>query len=162
MPVRHYAYAIILPMSDMPPVGIPPAIETRSSAQLTPRQRGMMIAGIVLVILVLVAATAGVIAMVRNPGQTANFRDIVIILVAVEAMFIGLALIVLIVQLAKLTALLQNEVKPILQSTTETLNTLRGTTAFLSNNLVQPVIKANSSVAAARRALDLLRMGRSK
>ena len=77
-------------------------------------------------------------------------------------MFIGLAMIILIVQLAKLTALLQNEVKPILQSTTETLNTLRGTTAFLSNNVVQPVIKANSSVAAARRALDLLRMGRSK
>ncbi len=129
---------------------------------MTSRQRGLVIGGIILVILVLVAVIVAVIAMLRNPGQTANFRDIVIILVAVEAMFIGLALIVLIVQLAKLTALLQNEVKPILQSTTETLNTLRGTTAFLSNNLVQPVIKANSSVAAARRALDLLRMGRSK
>lgn len=129
---------------------------------MTSRQRGIIVGGIAFVILVLAAAIVAVVAMVRNPGSTANFRDIVIILVAVEAMFIGLALIVLIVQLAKLTALLQNEVKPILQSTTETLNTLRGTTAFLSNNLVQPVIKANSSVAAARRALDLLRMGRSK
>jgi len=149
-------------MSDMPPVGVPPAIEAGPSSPLTPRQRAMIIGAIILVVLVLAGATVGVVAMVRNPGQTANFRDIVIILVAVEAMFIGLALIILIVQLAKLTALLQNEVKPILQSTTETLNTLRGTTAFLSNNLVQPVIKANSSVAAARRALDLLRMGRSK
>jgi hypothetical protein len=129
---------------------------------MTPRQRGFVAGGIVLVILVLVAAIVAVVAMLRNPGQTANFRDIVIILVAAEAMFIGLAMIILIIQLAKLTALLQNEVKPILESTSETLNTLRGTTAFLSNNLVQPVIKANSSVAAARRALDLLRMGRSK
>lgn len=149
-------------MSDMPPVGTPPAQVTPSSGGMTPRQRVLVAGGIILVILVLVAAIIAVVGMLRNPGQTANFRDIVIILVAVEAMFIGLAMIILIVQLAKLTALLQNEVKPILQSTSETLNTLRGTTAFLSNNLVQPVIKANSSVAAARRALDLLRMGRSK
>jgi hypothetical protein len=149
-------------MPDMPPVGVPPAPEIPSSGGMTTRQRGFVAGGIVLVILVLVAAIVAVVAMLRNPGQTANFRDIVIILVAAEAMFIGLAMIILIVQLAKLTALLQNEVKPILESTSETLNTLRGTTAFLSNNLVQPVIKANSSVAAARRALDLLRMGRSK
>ncbi len=149
-------------MSDMPPVATPPAHETPSSGGMTRRQRGIVAGGITFVVLILAAAIVAVIAMLRNPGQTANFRDIVIILVAVEAMFIGLAMIILIVQLAKLTALLQNEVKPILQSTTETLNTLRGTTAFLSNNVVQPVIKANSSVAAARRALDLLRMGRSK
>jgi hypothetical protein len=100
--------------------------------------------------------------MVQNPAQTELLRDIVIILMALEFLLIGLALIVLIVQIARLTALLENEIRPILDSTNETLNTLRGTTTFLSDNLVQPVIKANSSFSAVRRAIDLLRFGRSR
>jgi hypothetical protein len=64
---------------------------------------------------------------------------------------------VLIVQLARLTALLQNEVRPILESTNDTVNTLRGTSQFLSDNVVRPVIKVNGSLAAVRRVMDLIR-----
>jgi hypothetical protein len=95
--------------------------------------------------------------MVRNPAQTETIRDIVIIFMAVEALIIGLVLILLIVQVARLTDLLRNEIKPILDSTNETLGTLRGTTRFLSDNLVKPVVKVNSSMAAVRRALNIIR-----
>jgi hypothetical protein len=97
--------------------------------------------------------------MVNNPDKTETIRDIVIIFMAVESLLIGLVLIVLITQLARLTAMLQNEVKPILDSTNETINTLRGTTTFLSDNLVEPVVKVNSFVAAFRRAIELVRFG---
>jgi hypothetical protein len=110
-------------------------------------------------ILLIVGLVFAVIAMVSNPSQTETVRDIVIIFMAVESLFIGLVLIVLIVQLARLTALLQDEVKPILDSTNETISTLRGTTAFLSTNLVKPVVKINSSITALRRAIELLRPG---
>jgi hypothetical protein len=52
--------------------------------------------------------------------------------------------------------LVQNEVKPILQSTSETVNTLKGTTTFLSQNLVAPVIKLNGYMAGMKRLFDLL------
>ena len=77
-----------------------------------------------------------------NPNLTsyetvARLRDISIILLAIESLFIGLALIILIIQIARLTNLIENEVKPILDSTNETVSNLRGTTRFLSDNLVR-------------------------
>jgi hypothetical protein len=131
----------------------PPAFDSR-------RTRAYAIGGGVLLVLVLILAGVAVWAMLRNPEQTETIRDVVIVFMAAEALLIGLALVLLIVQLARLTALLQNEIRPILMSTQETLDTVRGTTTFLGNNLVDPVIKANSSLAAVRRALNLLRPGR--
>jgi amino acid permease len=79
----------------------------------------------------------------------------------VESLFIGLTLIILLVQLARLSSLLQNEIKPILETTNETINTLRGTTQFLSSNLVRPVMKANSTVSALRQAIGMINIRRS-
>jgi len=81
---------------------------------------------------------------------------------ALESLLIGAVLVILIVQVARLTNLLQNEIKPILDSTNETVSTLRGTTEFLSDNLVQPVIKLNEYIAAVQRLLELLGIGKRK
>lgn len=124
------------------------------------RLRAYAIVGIIILVALLVGSGFAVAAMLRSPERTEVIRDIVIIFMAAEALIIGLALVLLIVQIARLTALIQNEIRPILLSTQETLDTVRGTTAFLSNNLVNPVIKANSSLAVVRRVLDLLRPGR--
>jgi len=59
------------------------------------------------------------------------------------------------VQLASLINLLQNEIRPILESTSETVNTLRGTAAFLGESVVEPVIRVNSYLASVRRVLEL-------
>jgi hypothetical protein len=127
--------------------------------QGTARSRAWIVAAVLFFILLIVGVVFAVIAMVSNPSQTETVRDIVIIFMAVESLLIGLVLIVLIVQLARLTALLQDEVKPILDSTNETISTLRGTTSFLSTNLVKPVVKISSSITALRRAIELLRPG---
>jgi amino acid permease len=79
---------------------------------------------------------------------------------ALESLLLGVALVILIIQLAILINLLQNEIKPILNSTNETVNTLRGTATFLSDNLVEPVIKLNEYLAAFKRLFDFLRPGR--
>lgn len=129
---------------------------------LTPRQRWMMIGAAVGLIILLAAAVGAAVLLVSNPQQTETLRDVFIIFMSLEFLVIGLAMIVLIIQLARLTALLQNEVQPILESTNETVKTLRGTTSFLSKNLVEPVVRANSSVAALRKAIDVFRPGRSR
>jgi hypothetical protein len=72
------------------------------------------------------------------------------------------ALIILIVQLASLINLLQNEVRPILKSTTETVNTLRGTAEFLGENMVEPVIKLNGYLAGMSRVIELMGLNKKK
>jgi predicted Kef-type K+ transport protein len=120
------------------------------------RKQRWIMAGIILaVILALAGTVVAIISLANHPQAAANVRDIFIIFMAFESLIIGVALVVLIIQIASLMNLLQNEVKPILQSTSETVNTLRGTTEFLSENLVEPVIKLNSYLAGLRKLFSL-------
>jgi ABC-type spermidine/putrescine transport system permease subunit II len=135
--------------------------ETYDSPHSDAKQRAIIIGVLLFLLILIIGVVLAVISMVNHPDQTETIRDIVIIFMAVESLIIGLTLIILIIQLAKLTTLLQNEIRPILDSTNETLQTLRGTTTFLSNNLVKPVIKANSTVAAVKQALGIIGIGRS-
>jgi ABC-type spermidine/putrescine transport system permease subunit II len=135
--------------------------EEHVSTELNQKQRAIIIGALLFLVVLIIGVVFAVISMVNHPDQTETIRDIVIIFMAVESLVIGLTLIVLIIQLAKLTTLLQNEIRPILDSTNETVQTLRGTTTFLSNNLVKPVIKANSTLAAVRQALGLIGISRS-
>jgi predicted Kef-type K+ transport protein len=119
------------------------------------KQRWIMAGIIIAVILVFAGIVVAVIALTEHPAVATNIRDIFIIFMAFESLIIGVALVVLVIQIASLINFLQNEVKPILQSTSETVNTLRGTTEFLSENLVEPVIKLNSYLAGLKRLFDL-------
>jgi len=119
------------------------------------KQRWTMIGILAGVLLLLGLVGLAVYALLQNSSATANIRDIFIIFMAFESLIIGAALVVLIIQVAGLINLLQNEVKPILESTSETVNNLRGTTQFLSENLVEPVIKLNSYLAGLRKILGI-------
>ncbi|KAA3647959.1 MAG: hypothetical protein DWQ07_02925 [Chloroflexi bacterium] len=132
--------------------------------ELTPqelRQQRLMVVGAVAFLLLLVGLLiGGIFLAIDNPETTTVFRDVMIILLALEFAVIGLALVILLIQLARLINLLQNEIQPILESTNETANTLRGTATFLSENMVEPVVKLNEYLAVVRRMLDLLNIGR--
>jgi hypothetical protein len=94
--------------------------------------------------------------LLQPATPTDRIRDVFIIVVALETLVIGVALIVLIVQLASLINLLQDEVRPILHATSDTVNTLRGTAEFLGENVVEPVIKLNGYLAGMQRMLELM------
>ncbi|HEX2998292.1 MAG TPA: hypothetical protein VHP14_25935 [Anaerolineales bacterium] len=94
--------------------------------------------------------------LMQSTTPTDRIRDIFIIVVALESLVIGAALIVLIVQLASLINLLQNEVRPILTATSETVNNLRGTAEFLGESVVEPVIKLNGYLASMNRVIELM------
>ena len=127
-------------------------------------QRKRLLIGIgVAALLGLIVLVVAAIYLGNNPVLAASVRDVFIIFMALEFMLIGAAMVVLIVQLAVLTNMLQHEIKPILESTNETVNTVRGTTAFLSENVIEPVIKLNSYVAALSQMVESLGMfGRFK
>ena len=140
---------------------LPPPEESAAQRAALARQRWILAGIIAGVILVVAAIVLAIYFLIKAPaGVTANIRDIFIIFMALESLVIGAALVVLIIQLASLINLLQNEVKPILKSTNETVNTLRGTSEFLSENLVEPVIKLNSYLAGLKKLFDLFGVNR--
>ena len=110
----------------------------------------------IVVILLLAAMVAGIIMLARSgPETTGQVRDIFIIVLALESLLIGGALVILVIQLAALTNIIQNEVRPILASTKETVGTLKGTSKFLSERAVRPFIAASSTYAGFRKLIDL-------
>ncbi len=133
----------------LPPTPVPPEPEG-----LTPKQRAGMIFGGIFALLVVVLLVLAAIFLVQNPTLAASVRDVFIILMALMMVFIGVALAVLAVQVALLTNLLRNELKPILEATQETVRTVRGTAVFLSENVAEPVIKLNAYVAGLSKIVD--------
>ena len=114
---------------------------------------GLIIGAVVLLGLII----TGLIFLVQPGTDIARVRDIFIIFMALEFLLIGIVMIILIIQLARLTLLLQNEIKPILDSTNETANTLKGTTQFLSEHMVEPVLKINQYLAGMNRLVGLFK-----
>lgn len=119
----------------------------------SPNKVGLIIGAVVVLGLLI----TGLIFLLQPGTDTARVRDIFIIFMALEFLLIGIVMIILIVQLARLTLLLQNEIKPILDSTNETANTLKGTTLFLSEHLVEPVLKMNQYLAGISRLVGLFK-----
>ena len=148
-------------MATLPPTEqhTPPPLTPEQLAEIREQERKQkqMMYGIVAVIVLLVALLGVAIYFLLQPNTpTDKIRDVFIIVVALETLVIGVALVVLIVQLASLINLLQNEVRPILHATSETVNTLRGTAEFLGENVVEPVIKLNGYLAGLKRMLELM------
>lgn len=83
-------------------------------------------------------------------------RDIAIIVLALESIIIGVLLAVLVIQVMRLVRMLREEVMPILRSTQDTVSTVRGTADFVSDHLVQPVVKVSSLAAGARQAMNVI------
>jgi len=139
-----------------------PSVETLPESTV-PRSAGLspwVVAGIFFLAVFLGGIGFTIYTLIFQPANIALLRDVVIIFLAFESILGGLVLVLLLIQLARLTSLIQDEIKPILDSTNDTVHTLQGTTKFLSNNLVDPVMKASSSFAAVREALSWLRSGR--
>jgi hypothetical protein len=132
---------------------------SKSRPELSPKpvdKRPMIIGGVVAVAIVIIFVTLGIL-LFRYPEATAILRDIFIIFMGLGIFVIILLLIILIVitaylvlKINDLVQLLDREIKPLLAKLQGTVNNVSGTTTFLTDQAVQPVISTVSSVAAAR------------
>ena len=120
------------------------------------RMKRIMIGVIIGAVVILILLGVAIFFLLQPTTPTDKIRDVFIIVVALESLVIGVAIIVLIIQLASLINLLQNEVRPILTATNETVNNLRGTAEFLGENVVEPVIKLNGYLAGMNRVIELM------
>ena len=142
-----------IPQSELAP-------EQLAAKRETERQQRNVIIGVSVVLLLILAGMIWAVFKLMSPATpvetVTRLRDVFLIVMALLSLFIGFALAVLIIQITSLINLLQNEVRPILQATTETVNNLRGTAEFLGENVVQPVIKLNGYMAGLQRVIELI------
>lgn len=145
-----------LPPQQPPPTPplMPEELVTKREAER--KQKTIVISIIAGIVFILVLLGVAIFFLMQPATPTDKIRDVFIIVVALESLVIGIALIVLIVQLASLINLLQNEVRPILHATSETVNTLRGTVEFLGEEVIEPVMKLSGYLAGLKRMLELI------
>ena len=108
-----------------------------------------VVVGVALLVLV-------VILLLKNPGTTETLRDLFIILLALESLVIGTLLLVLVYQLITLVRMLRDDIKPIIESTQETVNTAKGTATFVSQQVSKPAITALGYASGVARSLRVL------
>lgn len=100
-----------------------------------------------IVLLFLIALVLAIRDVDRAAPIIQILRDLFIIVLALESILICFALVVLIAQVARLINLLQNEFKPILQNTQETVKSAKGTVEFVGNNVTEPIVRVSSFAA---------------
>jgi hypothetical protein len=150
-----------VPTEQEPALALEPSpAELRARRMLTV---GLIVAGLFLVgmIVLLVFLSIDAYEAARtgagpSPGAVVVglLRDAAIVFVAFETLLIGVLLIILMLQVQSLVVLLRDEIKPMLEAANETLATVRGTTQFVSHNVVSPVMKWSGYLAGLRRIVQ--------
>ena len=131
------------------------------------RNVGKTIRNVLIAVVIVAAIGAAIWGLATNATATAVVRDIAIIVLALVTGLIGVFLAILIFQVQSLIALLRNEIKPILDSANQTVSTVKGTSTFVSDTVVSPVIQALSFASGVRQTAKVLfrspaRRGRSQ
>ena len=103
-------------------------------------------------------------SLAASPLFVETFRDWVIIVmgIMVAAYFLVLMLMTLVLSfvtralLHKVSDLLDERVQPLLDSARETATTVKGTTSYVSNAAVEPIIRTAGVIAGVRRAAGVI------
>lgn len=139
------------------------SMQTRAEASIEQTERRRLVPTVYIVVgivAILVLATLliwVVVWLARTQAPTVEaVRDIFIIALALESCLFGIVLMMLLIMVIRLVNMLEFEIKPILEKTNETVGTIRGTTTFVSQNVVRPVTRASAYAAGIRTGLKAL------
>jgi hypothetical protein len=143
-------------MEEIENAALPPGSEAKPARG---RNIGRTLLIVLIVVVIVAAIGAAVWGLAINAPFTAVLRDIAIIVLALVTAVIGVFLAILIFQVQSLIALLRNEIKPILDSANQTVSTVRGTSSFMSDTVVSPVIQVLSIVSGVRQTAKVLFRG---
>lgn len=116
-----------------------------------------VVIGVVVLIVLGIALAAGILFLASNySAELEAVRDVFIIALALESCVFGVVLMLMLIMLIRLVNTVEFEIKPILEQTNETIGTVRGTTNFVSKNVIDPVVKTKSYVVGIRQGLRSL------
>jgi hypothetical protein len=152
------------PNPSTPTESVPPSVHrlpdetvSKSSADQQKNRRMATIGIGVAVVLILIVASFGL--MIQG-GVTGVVRDIIIIFLAVESLVLVGLMVVLVVQMTLLVRMMRDEVRPLIASAQETVNSARGTAQFVSRKIVTPTADAAANAARVARMFQVLFKGK--
>lgn len=135
----------------------------RPELSMKPADKRPVIYGSIAAVVIILLFGGIAYFLFTNPVATAIIRDIFIIFLGLGAFLIILLLIALVVITAylvlkvnDLVKLLDREIKPVLLKLQNTAGTVQGTTNFISEHAVKPVINTASTIAAAQSVVRTL------
>jgi len=113
--------------------------------------------GVIVLLAIGMLSVVVVLALaISYPAQIEALRDVFIIALALESCIFGIVLMLVLVMLIRLVNTVEFEIRPVLEQTNETIGTVRGTTRFVSKNVVDPVVKTTSVLAGVRQGVKTL------
>jgi hypothetical protein len=123
---------------------------------MDPQAKKMIfIVSMAILVIVALLVVAGFFLYSR-PQATTFLRDIAVIILAFETLVVIFFLGVVTVLLIYVILTLEREIKPVLNATSETVHTVRGTTTFVSDTVVSPIMRAASIVGAVKGAAQAI------
>ncbi|MFB0536964.1 MAG: hypothetical protein ACETWR_18520 [Anaerolineae bacterium] len=150
-------------MNEQPKSGVK---SPQARTPMDPRAKAMIIIVFIAVVLTVVLLVAAGFFLYPRRQATVFLRDIAVIVLAFETLVVIFFLGVVTVLLIYVILTLEREIKPVLNATSETVYTVRGTTTFVSDTVVSPIMRVASIVGAvkgvARSIAGLRPKGRGK
>ncbi len=108
-------------------------------------------------VLVGLAALAPILIAIFGPNEWIPRMQAMAVAYASAFACVGAILFIVVTGLLALIAFqLKNNVVPLLEKATDTMQTVKGTTQFVSESVVQPIIKTAGAVAGARAMVQTL------
>ena len=123
-------------------------------------RRTTTIVGVIAAVLVIVIVASFVLMI--QAGTTGVWRDVIVIIVALESLIVMALMIVLVFQVIAMVRMLRDEIKPLIESAQDTVESARGTTRFVSQKVISPAISVASAVASVKRMAEVLVKGKRK
>lgn len=116
-----------------------------------------VVGGVIVVTLLTVLFIAGIVFLANTyPEPIEAIRDIFVIVLSLVSCLFGIVIVILTVMVVRLVNMIEFEIKPVLERTNETMMMVRGTTSFMSENIVKPATTASGYAAAVRRGWKAL------
>jgi hypothetical protein len=124
----------------------------------TARSNDMRQLGIAVVILVILALLVLSLYAVcgYNEGTLSCLRDVAIIVLVLETFVVTLLMALIVLIFGRLLKTIEDQVLPILHSAKNTADTVQGTTKFVSDTLVAPLIGIASFGSAIKGTMGAL------
>lgn len=130
----------------------PPPLEQEKLVPTT-----YIVGGVIIVTVLTVLFIAGIVFLAKTyPEPIEAIRDIFVIILSLVSCLFGIVIVILTVMVVRLVNMIEFEIKPVLERTNETMMMVRGTTSFMSENIVKPATTASGYAAAVRRGWKVL------
>ena len=100
----------------------------------------ILIISIVFALILAILTVLGIV-LFRNPQTTRLIRDFMIIILTIEAIIIGITIIIASIQITKYIRLIQEDIRPIMEQTSETITTIQETVHLIQSNAIKPLAK---------------------